>query len=72
MQVYTTCGSEEEMAFLLERFVGLTKDHIGSSACPSFEAMVKRGTMGRGVDLVLNCLAGVMLEVGSAPPGRAL
>ena len=65
MQVYTTCGSEKERAFLLERFAGLARDHIGSSTSPAFEAVVKRGAV-RGVDLVLNCLAGEMLQV--SPP----
>ena len=53
--MYTTCGSAEERAFLLERFAGLDGARIASFGnCVAFVGMVKRGTGGEGVDLVLH------------------
>ena len=61
--MFTTCGSTEKRAFLLERFPALRDHHIGDSRSCSFEQMVLRGTRGAGVHLVLNSLAGDKLQV---------
>ncbi len=44
------------------RAMGLDDDHIGSSRDASFADVVRAGTGGRGVDVVLNSLAGPLLE----------
>lgn len=55
--VFTTVGTPDKRAFLLERFPGLPAENIGNSRDTSFEQLIKRRTRGRGVDLVLNSLA---------------
>ncbi|XP_041987847.1 fatty acid synthase [Aricia agestis] len=59
--VFTTVGTADKRAFLLERFPALCPDNIGNSRDTSFEQLVRRRTRGRGVDLVLNSLAGDQL-----------
>lgn len=56
--VYTTVGTPDKRAFLRSRFPALPDDNIGNSRDTSFEQLVLRRTRGRGVDLVLNSLAG--------------
>ncbi|XP_063391024.1 fatty acid synthase-like [Cydia fagiglandana] len=60
--VYTTVGSPAKRAFLRDRFPQLLDASIGNSRDCSFEQLVLRGTRGRGVDLVLNSLAGDKLQ----------
>ncbi|XP_045466442.1 fatty acid synthase-like [Harmonia axyridis] len=61
-KVYTTVGTQEKRDFLKKLFPQLTDRHIGSSRDLTFERMVKQGTGGRGVDLVLNSLAEEKLQ----------
>lgn len=56
--VFATVGTPDKRAFLRERFPSLPDAHIGNSRDTSFEQLVLRQTRGRGVDLVLNSLAG--------------
>ena len=63
-QVYTTCGSDSKREFLIRTFPALRPENIGDSRSCSFEALVMRGTQGRGVQLVLNSLADDKLQVG--------
>lgn len=56
--VYTTVGTAEKRAFLLSRFPELPEQNIANSRDTSFEQQVLVRTRGRGVDLVLNSLAG--------------
>lgn len=56
--VFTTVGTAEKRAFLRERFPALAPENVGDSRSCSFEQLVLRRTRGRGVDLVLNSLAG--------------
>ncbi|XP_053606924.1 fatty acid synthase-like [Plodia interpunctella] len=56
--VFTTVGTADKRAFLRQRFPQLEDANIGNSRDVSFEQMVLKRTAGRGVDLVLNSLAG--------------
>ncbi|XP_063548210.1 fatty acid synthase-like [Cydia strobilella] len=60
--VFTTVGTPEKRGFLLKRFPQLPTTNIGQSRNCSFEQLVRRRTHGRGVDLVLNSLAGDKLQ----------
>ncbi|XP_060802513.1 fatty acid synthase-like [Amyelois transitella] len=57
-EVFTTVGTPDKRAFLRQRFPQLEDANIGNSRDISFEQLVLRRTRGRGVDLVLNSLAG--------------
>ncbi|KAI8423475.1 hypothetical protein MSG28_012596 [Choristoneura fumiferana] len=60
--VYTTVGTPAKRTFLRERYPTLPDTHIGNSRDCSFEQLVLDSTCGRGVDLVLNSLAGDQLK----------
>lgn len=63
LEIYTTVGSDEKRAFLLDEFAGLiSADHIFNSRDTAFESQIKRATKGRGVDMVLNSLADDKLQ----------
>lgn len=62
LTVYTTVGSAEKRAYLKKTFPQLTDAHIANSRNTSFEQHIMRQTKGHGVDLVLNSLAGEMLQ----------
>ena len=65
-QVFTTCGSAVERAFLLGQFPSLDDDHIASiGSWAAFESMVKRGTGSEGVDLILSTVDGEDLQVST-------
>lgn len=63
LEVFATVGSDSKRALLREKY-GIADDHIFSSRDPAcgFAAGVKRLTGGRGVDVVLNSLAGEALR----------
>lgn len=61
-QVFTTVGSQEKRNFLKKTFPQLTDRNIGNSRDTSFEQLILSETNGRGVDLVLNSLAGDKLQ----------
>ncbi|KAI1348897.1 polyketide synthase [Xylaria sp. FL0043] len=71
-EVFATVGSLEKRDFL-EKTYGLPRDHIFSSRDLTFKTGVMRMTNGRGVDIVINSLAGEMLRASwecVAPFGR--
>lgn len=71
-EVFVTCGSVAKRDFL-EVTYGLARDHIFASRDLSFKSQVLRATRGRGVDLVVNSLAGDVLRATwdlVAPFGR--
>ena len=60
-EVIATCGSQAKRD-LLKSSYNLTDDHIFSSRDPSFVKDVLNLTSGKGVDVVLNSLAGDLLH----------
>jgi len=60
-EIYTTVGSPAKKSFLMETY-GIPEDHIFFSRDTSFEKGIKHVTNGRGVDVVLNSLAGDALR----------
>ncbi|KAK3360559.1 polyketide synthase [Lasiosphaeria hispida] len=61
-QVFATVGSDAKVEFLVRDF-GISRERIFDSRdAASFVAGVERETGGRGVDLVLNSLAGELLH----------
>ncbi|PMB72945.1 Compactin diketide synthase mokB [Beauveria bassiana] len=60
-QIYVTVGTEEKVEFLLKEH-GIPGQHIFDSRNDSFFNHVMDRTGGRGVDLVLNSLAGDLLQ----------
>ena len=57
-EIYATAGSEEKRAYL--RSLGI--QHVLPSRTAGFAEQVMRLTAGRGVDIVLNSLTGVLAE----------
>ena len=57
-EVFTTVGTPEKRRFIRKQFPQIPEDHIGNSRDTSFEKMILEQTNGRGVDIVLNSLAG--------------
>ncbi|KAJ8129093.1 hypothetical protein O1611_g4539 [Lasiodiplodia mahajangana] len=71
-EVFATVSSLEKRDFL-EKTYGLPRDHIFSSRDLTFKTGLMRMTKGRGVDIVVNSLAGEMLRASwecVAPFGR--
>lgn len=71
-KIFVTVSSEAKKQFLIDTY-GISKDHIFNSRDHSFATGVKRMTGGRGVDVVLNSLAGEALRqtwLCVAPFGR--
>lgn len=60
-EVYTTVGSEKKVQYLMETF-GLPRNRIFNSRDDSFVNDILRETGGKGVDVVLNSLAGELLH----------
>ncbi|GAB1201523.1 hypothetical protein APSETT445_000098 [Aspergillus pseudonomiae] len=60
-QIFTTVGSEEKVVYL-EKNHGIPRDHIFNSRNASFRESLMKATNGRGVDIVLNSLAGELLH----------
>ena len=60
-EIFVTVGSDEKRDFLIETF-GISPDHIFSSRHRAFADGVKRMTKGKGVDVVLNSVAGPLLR----------
>lgn len=72
LEIFATVGSDEKKKLLIERY-GLEPDHILYSRDLSFAQGIKRLTSGRGVDIILNSLAGEGLVASwecIAPYGR--
>ena len=71
-EIFATVGSIKKRDFI-EQTYGLPRDHIFSSRDLTFKAGILRMTGGRGVDIVINSLAGDMLRATweiVAPFGR--
>lgn len=71
-EVFVTVGTDEKREFVMKHY-GIAADHIFSSRDTSFAAGVMSMTKGRGVDVVLNSLAGSLLQESFnclAPFGR--
>lgn len=60
-EVFATVGNELKKDFLMQNF-GIDSDHIFYSRDTSFKAGIMRMTDNQGVDVVLNSLAGSMLQ----------
>lgn len=60
-QIFATVGSEEKIKYLVDTF-GIPRDHIFNSRDATFLPGIMGKTDGRGVDLVLNSLAGKLLH----------
>ncbi|KAF2106034.1 hypothetical protein BDV96DRAFT_607692 [Lophiotrema nucula] len=73
-EVFVTVGSQRKKDLLMSTY-SLSEDHILYSRDTSFAEGIKRRTDGRGVDLILNSLAGEQLLASwgcLAPYGRFL
>jgi NADPH:quinone reductase-like Zn-dependent oxidoreductase len=60
-EIFATVGSEEKRQLIMSQY-GIPDDHIFDSRNLSFASGIKRMTQGRGVDVVLNSLAGEALR----------
>ncbi|CAG9832335.1 unnamed protein product [Diabrotica balteata] len=60
--IFVTVGTQEKREYLLKTFPQIKQQQIGNSRDTSFEAMIKKYTGGRGVDVVLNSLAEEKLQ----------
>ncbi|KAL4922536.1 hypothetical protein BDW62DRAFT_54743 [Aspergillus aurantiobrunneus] len=60
-EVFVTAGSAEKRVYLSGHF-GIPEDHIFSSRDGEFVSKLMKITAGRGVDVVLNSLAGELLQ----------
>ena len=73
VEIYATIGSLEKKAFLVENY-GISEDNIFSSRDTLFGEGIYDRTKGKGVDVILNSLAGESLSLGwrrcLAPLGR--
>ena len=72
VEIYATVGNEEKKQLLIDTYK-IKKDHIFSSRTRSFVYGIKRMTKDRGVDVVVNSLAGEALRCSwecVAPFGR--
>lgn len=72
VEIFVTVGQEEKKELLMAQY-NINEDHIFSSRNLSFASGIKRLTNGRGVDVVLNSLAGDFLKESwscVAPVGR--
>ncbi|KAF2266737.1 hypothetical protein CC78DRAFT_595404 [Lojkania enalia] len=71
-KIFATVGSSKKKDLLIEKY-GILADHIYSSRDDSFLGIIKSYTGNRGVDVVLNSLAGELLDASwecVAPYGR--
>ncbi|KAK6223142.1 type I polyketide synthase [Colletotrichum tabaci] len=60
-KVFVTVGTEAKREFVMKEF-GIPKEHIFSSRDTSFGPALMAATNGKGVDVVLNSLAGPLLK----------
>lgn len=71
-EIFVTVGTEMKRDFIVKKY-GIQPDHVFSSRDTSFAAGVLAVTGGKGVDVVLNTLAGALLQESFnciAPFGR--
>ena len=60
-EIFITVGTEAKRNFIIKNY-GIPEDHIFSSRDASFAAGVMAMTKGKGVDVILNSLAGSLLK----------
>lgn len=60
-EIYATCGSADKKKFLIDTY-SIPEDHIFYSRDTSFGVPLRRATKGKGVDVVINSLAGDVLR----------
>ena len=60
-EIFVTVDSREKKEFIMKTY-GIDPSHILSSRDPSFETDIMSATKGRGVDVVLNSLSGLLLQ----------
>ncbi|RDW95260.1 hypothetical protein BP5796_01023 [Coleophoma crateriformis] len=60
-EIFVTVGTKEKRDFLIETY-GINPDHIFSSRTTAFARQIMAATGQKGVDVILNCLAGEMLQ----------
>ena len=60
-EIFATVGSREKRELIVQKY-GIPVDHIFNSRDNSFGAATLAATKGRGVDVVLNSLAGPLLQ----------
>jgi NADPH:quinone reductase-like Zn-dependent oxidoreductase len=60
-EIFATVGSNEKKEFIMKEY-GIAEDHIFYSRNTTFAKAIRRATNGRGVDVVLNSLAGDALR----------
>ncbi|KAJ6443692.1 Lovastatin diketide synthase LovF [Purpureocillium lavendulum] len=60
-EIFATVGTAEKRKLVMDRY-GIPLDHIFSSRDASFATGILEATDGRGVDVVLNSLAGPLLQ----------
>ena len=60
-EVFVTCGTEAKRDLLIQKYY-INPDHIFSSRDTSFASTIMATTGGKGVNVVLNSLAGPMLQ----------
>ncbi|PYH84622.1 hypothetical protein BO82DRAFT_381420 [Aspergillus uvarum CBS 121591] len=73
-KVYATVGNDEKVQYLIDHF-GFSRTDIFNSRDESFVGDLMRETNGRGVDIVLNSLAGKLLHASwrcVAPFGKMI
>lgn len=59
--VFVTAGTPEKRAFLAQTY-GIPETRVFSSRTAAFKSGILRATRGRGVDVVVNCLSGALLQ----------
>ncbi|KAK6076193.1 beta-ketoacyl synthase domain-containing protein [Seiridium cupressi] len=60
-EIFATVSSPQKRGLLIEKY-GIPEDHIFNSRNDSFVSALKQATSSRGVDVVLNSLAGPLLQ----------
>jgi acyl transferase domain-containing protein/NADPH:quinone reductase-like Zn-dependent oxidoreductase len=60
-EVFVTAGTPEKRDFLAQTY-GISESHIFSSRTPEFKDGIMQVTNNRGVDVVVNCLSGHLLQ----------
>lgn len=61
-EVFTTVSTEEKKSFILNFCPEVQSDHVFDSRSISFERDVMQATGGKGVDVIINSLAGPLLQ----------
>ena len=72
LEIFATVGSQEKRDFLIDTY-GISPDRIFSSRDPSFAGKILAATEEKGVDMIINSLAGQLLSESwnlLAPHGR--